>query len=89
MPVAVIAVRTRLIKAVFFFRDESRELLTGKTSHRDLNKTFFSGCFYWREVPVSPAHTLALMSRSSPEDSVSIREHLSSDEETYAFCVCP
>lgn len=31
-PAAVIPVRSRLIKAVFFFSEESRDLLTSKTS---------------------------------------------------------
>lgn len=38
---AVMAVRTRLMKAVFFFREESKESLTGKVSYRaDLNRMF-------------------------------------------------
>lgn len=58
------AVRRRLMNAVFFFREESRELLTAKTS-----------VGYEREIlgeagkvgaPFSPAQARALRSRSSP-----------------------
>ena len=58
------AVRRRLMKAVFFFREESRELLTVKTSadHE---------CESSREAgnvgePFSPAQARAFKSRSSP-----------------------
>ena len=40
VPAAVMAVRTRLMKAVFFFREESRESLTGKVSYNGVNRIF-------------------------------------------------
>lgn len=58
------AVRRRLMKAVFFFREESRELLTVKTSvghERTISReTGNVG------APFSPAQARTLRSRSSP-----------------------
>ena len=62
----VMAVRRRFMKAVFFFKEASRESLTGKMSAK---------CEYsWTHsvsgggVPVSPAQAFALRSRNSPSD---------------------
>lgn len=38
----VMAVRSRLIKAVFFFKDESRVLLTANTSSRDEGRSKYA-----------------------------------------------
>lgn len=68
---AVIPVRRRLMNAVFFFKAESRDLLTGKTSvvenllgcEHDKSPKMKGGAIV---IPVSSAQALAFSSRSSP-----------------------
>ena len=40
----VIAVRTRLMKAVFFFKEESRDLLTSNKSGRSVTSALVGWC---------------------------------------------
>jgi hypothetical protein len=58
-------VRRRRMKAVFFFKFESRAFCRGKTSDCGCQHQIF-GVSVQRKVPVSPPHVLAFWSRSSP-----------------------
>lgn len=60
----VMAVLRRLMKAVFFFKDESSELLVENTSTQvSVQET---GMIADRWLLLSPAQTRALVSRKSP-----------------------
>jgi hypothetical protein len=65
-PAGVMAVRKRLMKAVFFLRDESRDLVIAKVSTSQVQDVVFTQSDWSVILPVSPAHTLELMSRNSP-----------------------
>ena len=60
----MMAVRNRFMKAVFFFRDESKEVLTVKRSTEMSSGSVFDEVK--QNIPISPAQALELMSRSSP-----------------------
>lgn len=61
---AVTAVRNRLMNAVFFFSDESRELLVGKMSITRFEREGYQ--HRQRNLPLSPAQARALSPRNSP-----------------------
>lgn len=63
--VTVIAVRRRLMNAVFFFSEESRDPLVRKTSGH-ASTLYRTTARVGAYLPFSPAHVLRLMSRSSP-----------------------
>lgn len=66
---AVIPVRRRFMKAVFFFKAESNDLLTAKRSAVLIISYELSVSEYaWGDVPPSPDHARSFRSRSSPAD---------------------
>lgn len=57
------------MKAVFFFKLESREFWTGKTSGYSVSGAIIRELFS-AHVPISPAQVLAFRSRSSPTSTL-------------------